>query len=153
MNAIFHSSVHFRNSRSHNWSFATHGSDLCNIALRLGPAQFGRHHLRHHVERRNRHWRVLSGRSDLCLESAGQHGDHDSSTGALLVLGLGGTPLTPASFTLNSASAQDLPAPVVTVPSGTGTTPTPEPGTFVTLSLACLAIVLRSRRLRESSAS
>ncbi|MGA2811329.1 MAG: hypothetical protein ABSG16_08025 [Candidatus Acidiferrum sp.] len=77
----------------------------------------------------------------------------DLSTTALLVLGLGGTALTPASFTLNGASAQDLPAPVVTVPSGTGTTPIPEPGTFVTLSLACLAMALCSRRLREPSAS
>lgn len=45
----------------------------------------------------------------------------DASTGAVLVLNLTGSALTPGSFTLNGASDQDLPAPVVTVATGTGT--------------------------------
>jgi hypothetical protein len=47
----------------------------------------------------------------------------DTNTGAMLILNLTGGTLTPGSFTLNAASAQNLPAPVVT----SGATPVPEP--------------------------
>ena len=67
----------------------------------------------------------------------------DSSTFAMLVLGLDGSPLSPSSFTLNGAMDQDLPAPVVT--EGTGTT-TPEPSTFALFALAMLAFVALARR-------
>lgn len=77
----------------------------------------------------------------------------DAVSGALLILGLGGTTLTPSSFTLNGASAQDLPAPVVTVASGSGSVPTPEPGSALLLGFGALALALWSRRLRESPAN
>lgn len=48
----------------------------------------------------------------------------DNPDGADLELGLTGAPLTPASFTTTGASAQGLPAPVVTTPSS-GTVPEP----------------------------
>jgi len=77
----------------------------------------------------------------------------DTASGALLILGLNGAPLTPSSFTLNGASAQDLPAPVVTVGSGTGTTPTPEPGSLLLFGLGALVLAPWARRLRESPAN
>lgn len=74
----------------------------------------------------------------------------DSSTLAMLILGLGGTSLSPSSFTLNGASAQDLPDPVVTAASGGGTT-APEPSSLWLLSAALLALMAGSRRRRISA--
>jgi hypothetical protein len=54
----------------------------------------------------------------------------DTAAGNLLGLGLTGGTLTPSSFTLNGASAQGLPTPVVTIP---GNTTTPEPTTLFLL--------------------
>lgn len=65
----------------------------------------------------------------------------DSVSGAMLILGVTGTTLTPSSFTLNAASAQDLPAPVVTTASSGGTTAAPEPPSFVLLLIGMLAVV------------
>jgi len=67
----------------------------------------------------------------------------DASTGSLLVLNVTGTPLTPASFILNGASDQNLPAPVVTV----ATTNVSEPSESLLLgaSLAFLALLFRFR--------
>jgi hypothetical protein len=73
----------------------------------------------------------------------------DTSTGALLALNLSGGTLTPASFTLNGASAQDLPAPVVTVASSTGGgTTMPEPPSVLLLGLGIVALALCSCALR-----
>lgn len=58
----------------------------------------------------------------------------DNPDGADLELGLNGAPLTPTSFLLTGASAQGLPAPVVTTASS-GTVPEPS-------SLALLAVGL-----------
>jgi hypothetical protein len=55
----------------------------------------------------------------------------DTVAGNLLGLGLTGGTLTPSSFSLNGASAQGLPAPVVTIP---GNTTTPEPATLFLLA-------------------
>jgi len=73
----------------------------------------------------------------------------DPSTGALLVLGLGGTPLTPSSFTLNGASAQSLPAPVVTEST---VTPVPEPSSIVLLFVG-FALLILTRLGRQASRS
>jgi hypothetical protein len=77
----------------------------------------------------------------------------DSSTTAMLVLGLAGTPLTPSSFTLNAASAQGLPAPVVTAATGSGTggSTMPEPSAALLLGLGLLALAFWSRK-REAPA-
>jgi hypothetical protein len=74
----------------------------------------------------------------------------DSVSGAMLILGLGGTPLSSSSFTLNGASAQDLPAPVVTTATGTGST-MPEPSSSLLLSVAMLALIACSRAKRIST--
>lgn len=87
----------------------------------------------------------------LCNATLSDCYSDDSSTGALLVLGLGGTPLTPSSFTLNGASAENLPAPVVTV--GTGTVPTPEPGSLLLFGLGALVLAPWARKLRELPAN
>ncbi|MGA2420140.1 MAG: hypothetical protein ABSG69_08660 [Candidatus Acidiferrum sp.] len=65
----------------------------------------------------------------------------DTSTGAVLVLNLTGAPLTPASFILNGASDQDLPAPLVSVPT-TGGQSVPEPPALVLIICGLLGIVL-----------
>jgi hypothetical protein len=75
----------------------------------------------------------------------------DAGTGAMLVLGLAGTPLTPSSFTLNGASAQGLPAPVVTASTGSGGTTMPEPPAVLLLGLGLLALAVWSRK-REAAA-
>jgi hypothetical protein len=70
----------------------------------------------------------------------------DQGTGAMLTLNLLGGALSPSSFTLNGASDQNLPAPVVTSPS----TNVPEPSSFLLLALGlafrCL-LALRARHL------
>jgi len=66
----------------------------------------------------------------------------DTSTGAMLVLNLTGGTLTPASFTLNGASAQNLPAPVVTNAA------VPEPSSLLFLGLGIVALALCSRAPR-----
>jgi hypothetical protein len=87
----------------------------------------------------------------LCNATLSDCYSDDLSTGALLVLGLGGTPLTPSSFTLNGASAENLPAPVVT--AGTGTVPTPEPGGLLLFGLGALVLAPWARKLREFPAN
>ncbi len=57
----------------------------------------------------------------LCDADVSNCYSDDISTGALLVLNLTGSPLTPASFVLNGSAEPDLSEPVVTVPTGTGT--------------------------------
>jgi hypothetical protein len=71
----------------------------------------------------------------------------DSTSEAMLILGLDGTPLTPSSFTLNGASAQNLPAPVVTTASS-GTVP--EPSSVLLLALGIPALAICSRRKRAA---
>jgi hypothetical protein len=68
----------------------------------------------------------------------------DTNTGAMLVLNLTGETLTPASFTLNGASAQDLPAPVVTGVSAAA----PEPSSARLLGFGIVALALCSGVLR-----
>jgi hypothetical protein len=60
----------------------------------------------------------------VCDTSLNCYSD-DINTQAMLVLNLTGATLSPSSFILNAASAQGLPAPVVTVASGTSTVPEP----------------------------
>jgi hypothetical protein len=69
----------------------------------------------------------------------------DASTGADLLLNVQGTPLAPSSFILNPASLQNLPAPVVTVPT---TTNVPEPSASLLLcaGLAFFALLFRANR-------
>jgi hypothetical protein len=79
----------------------------------------------------------------LCNATLSSCYSDDSVSGAMLILGLGGSPLTPASFTLNGASAQGLPAPVVTVPASTGggtTMPEPPSALLLGIGIAVLAI-------------
>jgi PEP-CTERM motif len=73
----------------------------------------------------------------------------DAGTGALLVLGLTGTSLSPSSFTLNAATAQGLPAPVVTEATSSGTVP--EPSSVLLLALGVLAVGACSRRKRTAA--
>lgn len=63
---------------------------------------------------------------------------------ALLQLDVTGGTLTPSSFALNGASAQNLPAPVVTV-AGTA----PEPGSFLLLTTGGIMLILW--RVRDCS--
>jgi PEP-CTERM motif len=85
----------------------------------------------------------------LCNATLSSCYSDDSSTGAMLVLGLTGSPLTPSSFTLNAATAQGLPAPVVTAASGSTTAP--EPPALLMLGLGILALAFWSRK-REAAA-
>jgi len=64
---------------------------------------------------------------------------NDLATSAMLTLDLTGVTLGPSSFTTNAASAQDLPAPVVTIAS------VPEPASLL-LVAAGLAGLVSSRR-------
>jgi hypothetical protein len=82
----------------------------------------------------------------LCNVSLSSCYSDDSSTTAMLVLGLAGTPLTPSSFTLNAATAQGLPAPVVTEATGSGSTTMPEPPAVLLLGLGLLAVAFWSRK-------
>jgi hypothetical protein len=72
----------------------------------------------------------------------------DTGTGALLVLGLTGTPLSPSSFTLNAATAQGLLAPVVTEATSSAA---PEPSSVLLLALGVLAVGACSRRKRTAA--
>jgi hypothetical protein len=67
----------------------------------------------------------------------------DDASGAMLILGLTGAPLTPSSFTLFTASAQNLPAPVVTAVSAT----VPEPSSVFWLALLVLTAGALSPRV------
>jgi hypothetical protein len=87
----------------------------------------------------------------LCNVSLSSCYSDDSSTGAMLILGLAGTPLSPSSFTLNGASAQGLPAPVVTAAAGSGGTTMPEPPATLLLAIGLLAVAYWSRT-REAAA-
>jgi hypothetical protein len=69
----------------------------------------------------------------------------DDPDGADLVLPLNGAALVPASFTLTGASAQGLPAPVVTTPSS-GTVPEPSGVLLLGAGIFALAIFQRKRR-------
>ena len=69
----------------------------------------------------------------------------DDSTTALLVLNLTGTALSPSSFSLSGASAQGLPAPVVTIP---GNTTTPEPATLFLLTSGIALAAVGRRKFR-----
>jgi len=72
----------------------------------------------------------------------------DSADGTLLNVPLTGSPLSPSSFTLNTANAQGLPAPVVTPVS------TPEPGSLVLLAAGLLGLLfVVQRRPRSGSAA
>lgn len=86
----------------------------------------------------------------LCNATLSSCYSDDSSTTAMLVLGLGGTPLAPSSFTLNGASAQGLPAPVVTVATGSGTggSSMPEPPAVLMLGLGLLAVAIYRARVK-----
>jgi hypothetical protein len=79
----------------------------------------------------------------ICDTSFNCYSD-DPNTGAMLVLNLTGETLTPASFTLNGASAQDLPAPVVTGVSAAA----PEPLSALLLGFGVVALALCSCVLR-----
>lgn len=68
----------------------------------------------------------------------------DDADGSLLLLPLDGTTLSSASFTLTGASAQDLPAPVVT--AGSGMTPVPEPSGLILMGCSMLTMGFLLRR-------
>jgi hypothetical protein len=70
----------------------------------------------------------------VCDTSLNCYSD-DAVKGDLLELDLTGNPLSPSSFILNGASAQGLPAPVVTYPTNTTT---PEPASALLLLLGLL---------------
>lgn len=66
----------------------------------------------------------------------------DTSTGAMLVLNLTGGTLSPSSFILNAAGDQNLPAPVVTLPS---TSSVPEPPSLLFLVTGLAGVLLISK--------
>jgi hypothetical protein len=73
----------------------------------------------------------------------------DNPDGADLELGLNGVPLTPASFLLTEASAQGLPAPVVTTSSSTSM---PEPSGALLLGAGMLSLAIFRRKRRAANA-
>lgn len=81
---------------------------------------------------------------ELCATDFSSCYSDDTIGGALLILPLNGTPLTPASFTLTGASDQDLPAPTVT--SGSGVSPVPEPPAFILMGCGMLMMAFLLRR-------
>lgn len=68
----------------------------------------------------------------------------------MLQIGIDGTPLAPNSFITFGATAQGLPAPVVTTSS---TTTAPEPSTLALLGFAILGLVILRPRLRPKNLS
>ena len=66
----------------------------------------------------------------------------DQGTGAMLTLNLLGSALSPSSFTLNGASDQNLPAPLVTTPS----TNVPEPASVLLLGFGLALLGLMTCR-------
>jgi hypothetical protein len=66
----------------------------------------------------------------------------DQGTGAMLTLNLLGSALSPSTFTLNGASDQNLPAPVVTSPS----TNVPEPASVLLLGFGLALLGLMTCR-------
>lgn len=85
----------------------------------------------------------------ICNTSFSDCYSDDTGAGAMLVLGLTGTPMSPSSFTLNAATAQGLPAPVVTEGTSSGTAP--EPSSVLLLALGVLAVGACSRRTRTAA--
>lgn len=69
----------------------------------------------------------------------------DQGTGAMLVLNLTGTALSPLSFTLNGASNQNLPAPIVSSPSAN----VPEPASLRLLAIGLALLSLLALRARQ----
>jgi hypothetical protein len=88
----------------------------------------------------------------LCSTTFSSCYSDDSVSGAMLILGLGGTALTPSSFTLNAASAQDLPAPVVTEATSSSS-PVPEPPSWILVAAGLVIMAVLRRRVREAIAS
>jgi hypothetical protein len=73
----------------------------------------------------------------------------DQGTGAMLVLNLTSTALSPSSFILNGATDQGLPAPVVTSPSSS----VPEPSNLQLLAIGLPLMCLLTLRARHFSSS
>jgi PEP-CTERM motif len=75
------------------------------------------------------------------------HSD-DAVAGDLLELKLTDNLLSPSSFILNGASAQSLPAPVITTAS---TTTTPEPASVLLLAFGLLFVALITRKSHNNN--